>query len=314
MRPPQRVSPHILNDEQFFTGQSTSPRARRSTLRREVSRWVCTLRPNTVRKVRFSRKAVKLSLYRERNPHVYPENNQQPPYRYFTGTRDQFYLKAENIRAINNAWELYQELGLDVDKYSKDLCVMKDKDQHIPTSSKNAELDESPKEESLPRARNEAELDKILTVGTDCSGMEPTIQALRKLGVSYSHLFGCDKRPQVKEFYALNFQPEVFYTDVANRSNESTAEVDLYVAGLPCQPFTRSKYDKWVEDPTQSSTVIYHVLDYIKTRLPRMFILENTKDFCLRRNGASASQVISVLRSFKTPADGKVPLMTFPQR
>ena len=42
-------------------------------------------------------------------------------------------------------------------------------------------------------------------VGTDCSGMEIPILALRNLGVQFAHEFSCDNDPIVKEFIMQSF-------------------------------------------------------------------------------------------------------------
>ena len=67
------------------------------------------------------------------------------------------------------------------------------------------------------------------TVGTDCSGMEAPIQALRNLSsVKFTHNFSCDIDRHVRETIRANFQPSgEIYSDITARSNK-----DLYVLAI----------------------------------------------------------------------------------
>ena len=81
-----------------------------------------------------------------------------------------------------------------------------------------------------------------IRVGTDCSGMDIPILALRHIGVPFAHQFSCDNDPIVKDFIMQNFPAKIFFDDVKGRDYEKHAEVvknlDLYVAGFPCQSFS----------------------------------------------------------------------------
>ena len=56
-------------------------------------------------------------------------------------------------------------------------------------------------EQSASGVRGEAQATpRPLTVGTDCSGMEVPIMALRNMGIQYDHVFSSDNDPHVKKF------------------------------------------------------------------------------------------------------------------
>ena len=79
---------------------------------------------------------------------------------------------------------------------------------------------------------------KILSVGTDCSGMEAPIQALQNMQIPIDHVFSCDNCPKVVSTIKANHQPKQFFNDIKERNNEVAPYVDLYVAGFPCQSFS----------------------------------------------------------------------------
>merc|ERR1719386_582265 len=85
----------------------------------------------------------------------------------------------------------------------------------------------SPEKEKGPSA-----LFHPLKIGTDCSGMETPVMALKKLGVPYEHMFSCDIDAAVKKQILENFPPKKWYDDLMTRDNHalSTPAVGLYVA------------------------------------------------------------------------------------
>ena len=66
-----------------------------------------------------------------------------------------------------------------------------------------------------------------LTIGTDCSGMEAPIQALRRMGIVHTHEFSCDSSPQARRTIDTNFPHKVMYIDVVERDNRLTPYTDV---------------------------------------------------------------------------------------
>jgi len=79
---------------------------------------------------------------------------------------------------------------------------------------------------------------KILTVGTDCSGIEAPIQALKNMNVPFRHVFSSESDAKARLNLQANFAPETLYDDVYTRVNQPSQTVDLYACGFPCQPFS----------------------------------------------------------------------------
>ena len=62
--------------------------------------------------------------------------------------------------------------------------------------------------------------------------------APRIIGAEVDPLFACDTDVRVKETIMANFPPRVWYDDLTVRGHASKFRPDLYVAGVPCQPFS----------------------------------------------------------------------------
>ena len=80
----------------------------------------------------------------------------------------------------------------------------------------------------------------LIRIGTDCSGIESPIVALKKLKVPFEHKFICDMNPKCKKTIMVNFKPELFVDDMLTRDINDVPDIDLYVCGFPCQSFSSS--------------------------------------------------------------------------
>ena len=120
---------------------------------------------------------------------------------------------------------------------------------------------------------DDAELIKLIRVGTDCSGMDAPIQALLNLGVPFKHEFSCDIDPFCRQTIAANYSPRILYTDITTRSIDDIPDIDLYVCGFPCQPFSRAGKQQGPNDAR--GTIVEHCIRVIAAKRPTCFILEN---------------------------------------
>ncbi len=124
-----------------------------------------------------------------------------------------------------------------------------------------------------------------LRVGTDCSGMEAPIQALRNLGVSFTHVFSSDTDEKVRRTIRANYPPEILYRDITKRDVSKVPSVDLYLAGFPCQPFSYAGKKQGFQDSQNRGTVFFKILEYIRKKRPKVFVLENVKGITTLGNG-----------------------------
>ncbi|MDE0821157.1 MAG: DNA (cytosine-5-)-methyltransferase [Opitutales bacterium] len=137
----------------------------------------------------------------------------------------------------------------------------------------------------------------LVSVGTDCSGMEAPIQALRNLTpyFGHRHLFSCDNDKGVRKTINANFANQLFYEDVMTRDNRSTPYVDLYVAGFPCQPFSSAGRQAGFDDFEGRGIIFWGIHDYISLQRPKVFILENVEGITSLENGKYMKFILKVL-------------------
>ena len=123
-----------------------------------------------------------------------------------------------------------------------------------------------------------------LRIGTDCSGIEAPIQALRQLGIPHRHVWSSDIDKFCIQSIKSNYDPERLYGDpngpypdgdITKRDHSTLPDIDLYVCGFPCQPFSIAGDRKGFED--KRGNVFWSCLDVIKVKQPKYFILENVK-------------------------------------
>ena len=125
-----------------------------------------------------------------------------------------------------------------------------------------------------------------LTVGTDCSGMESVILALRELGVPHSHLFSSEVCEHALKVIRANARPAALFRDITERALEEVPRVDLYVAGPPCQAYSMMNTRRDTPPPpSERPTVFASCLAYIRDKEPRIWILENVRGLLSAQKG-----------------------------
>jgi DNA (cytosine-5)-methyltransferase 1 len=140
---------------------------------------------------------------------------------------------------------------------------------------------------------------RCLVVGTDCSGLEAPIQALDNIGIVYQHAFSSDTDADCRKTISTNFKPVHIYNDVRTRDNNSAPDVDVYVAGFPCQPFSTAGKGEGFEDTQGRGFIFWNILDYIKKKKPRVFILENVRGLIEMQNGKLYETIMRLLNGLK---------------
>lgn len=135
----------------------------------------------------------------------------------------------------------------------------------------------------------------VLTVGTDCSGIEAPIQALIKLKIPFRHLWSCEIDKYARESIKANYHPEVLFEDITKP--RKLPKVDLYVAGFPCQTFSMAGDRAGMDDPR--GLIFFHCLKAIKQSTPKVFILENVRGLLSHDEGKTFKIILNHLERLK---------------
>ena len=132
-----------------------------------------------------------------------------------------------------------------------------------------------------------------LRIGTDCSGIEAPIQALKQLNINFEHKWACEIDNFARKSLEANYEPEKMYTDMTKRKHALLPDIDMYVCGFPCTPFSLMGMQKGSED--RRSNIMLHCVKVIQTKTPKIFILENVKNFKFIEKGVSFAHLLKLL-------------------
>jgi DNA (cytosine-5)-methyltransferase 1 len=133
-----------------------------------------------------------------------------------------------------------------------------------------------------------------MKIGTDFSGIGSPEMALKLLGIEHEIEFACEIDKYARKSYeAIYGKPKRFYNDITKRDYSEVPQLDLYVAGFPCQAFSMAGKRLGFEEAR--GTLFFNVAEFIKENQPKMFILENVKGLLSHDNGKTFSTITSIL-------------------
>jgi DNA (cytosine-5)-methyltransferase 1 len=133
----------------------------------------------------------------------------------------------------------------------------------------------------------------MITIGTDCSGIEAPIEALKQLGIPFKHMWSCEINKFARTSILANHKPEILYEDITTRDHSQLPDVDVYVCGFPCQSFSLMGKKLGTQDPR--SNIMMHCIDVIKKKQPLIFVLENVKNFKYIEKGKPFNYLLDAL-------------------
>jgi DNA (cytosine-5)-methyltransferase 1 len=146
----------------------------------------------------------------------------------------------------------------------------------------------------------------MIRVGTDCSGIEGPIQALLQLKIPFEHKFCSDIDKYCIESIKANYNPEIIFGDkngpfpngdITKRNIKDVPDIDLYVCGFPCQPFSQAGKREGFKD--KRGNVFFSCLEVIKKKKPKYFILENVKGLITHNKGNTWEKILKYLQQLK---------------
>ena len=139
----------------------------------------------------------------------------------------------------------------------------------------------------------------MIKIGTDCSGIEAPIEALKKISDKYdldfTHIFSSEIDKYALQYIKDNHKPNIIFGDMTKRNINDVPDIDLYVSGFPCQPFSRANKFKTSVDPRLN--LFNNCLEVIRNKKPKIFILENVKTLVTLSNGKYFNEILEILNS-----------------
>ena len=138
---------------------------------------------------------------------------------------------------------------------------------------------------------------KPLKIGTDCSGIEAPIVALQQMKIPFSHEFSSEIDKHCISTIKANFNPKIIFGDMKQRKLKDIPDIDLYVCGFPCQPFSIAGKRYGINDPR--GTIFWECLRVIKYKKPIIFILENVKGLLSINQGETFKCMMDELKKIK---------------
>lgn len=131
----------------------------------------------------------------------------------------------------------------------------------------------------------------MIRIGTDCTGIDSLHRALETMSVEFDYRFASEPQLQLQHFLKnMSNPPKQLHDTIQERLKLVSEEVDLYVAGFPCQTFSVMGKKAGFEDVR--GTVFFHVLKYLQLYQPKVFILENVKGLVTHNKGETMNTIM----------------------
>ena len=123
---------------------------------------------------------------------------------------------------------------------------------------------------------------RVLRVGTDFSGLDTAVLALKRLDLPMRVQFVSDCDPACQRLLRALHKPKALFTDVLARTPDEEEPVHLYITTPPCQSYSSSGKRKGVADAR--GRVVSASMQYVHRRRPRVVVLENVTGFTHKKH------------------------------
>lgn len=84
--------------------------------------------------------------------------------------------------------------------------------------------------------------------------------------------------------------------DICNINPDDLPDIDVLVAGFPCQPFSVMGYQRGFKDPR--GNLFFEIARFIDTKMPRIVLLENVQNLMEHDNGKTFLVIYNILAQF----------------
>ena len=148
-----------------------------------------------------------------------------------------------------------------------------------------------------------------MKVGTDFSGIGAPEMALKYLSIDFESVFACEIDKYARQSFKQLHHPKKFYNDITTRNHKDIEQLDLYVAGFPCQSFSMAGNRKGFDEAR--GTLFFNVADFIKINQPKVFVLENVKGLLSHDKGKTFQTIVDILSNSGGTQNGQIGLDMF---
>lgn len=143
--------------------------------------------------------------------------------------------------------------------------------------------------------RRGGEEGRVLTMGTDCSGIDAPVEAMKRLGVRFRQKFATEVNEKARRWLLASGDAEEVGGDMRERDTDSVPEVDFYICGFPCQLFSNLNRNQKVTFEDERVKVLSKSMEYIDRRKPKLVLYENVPEL-MGKGKAVFDHVISFLQ------------------
>jgi DNA-cytosine methyltransferase len=192
-----------------------------------------------------------------------------------------------------------------VDKIGKTDENMVDDSSFARQVAKRARRAHSPEPPPQPRPGSS------ITVGSDCAGYGSDFIALKLLGIDATLVFVAEKDAGKRELLRaahkeLDFNNIIVYHDITKRDNDEAPYVDVYFTGAPCQAWSQAGLKQGLEDTLHRGVVIFHSIEYVRCKRPRVVVVENVKGLTFGENKKVLADIVGALSDLGYTVEFKV--------
>ena len=125
---------------------------------------------------------------------------------------------------------------------------------------------------------------RTIRLGSDCAGLGSDYVSLRiilddsiKIKTKFVAEMDENKLQWLKAIASFlgNDTPEIIYKNVLERDNDNAPDLDIFVSGAPCPPFSSAGAGGGMAD--SRGWLILHSVKYVLRKRPPIFVLENVR-------------------------------------
>ncbi|KAI9103487.1 C-5 cytosine-specific DNA methylase-domain-containing protein [Phlyctochytrium arcticum] len=116
------------------------------------------------------------------------------------------------------------------------------------------------------------------------------------MGVEYIHQWSSDIDQNCLNMIAANHHPKQIFEDITKQEFLDLPEIDLYVAGFPCQPYSSLRHmGKKEEKEDHRKDVAAHCIATILHTKPAAFLLEKVPLLVSYEKGQTFANILADL-------------------